>query len=219
MSLNPSIRKVVPASPPSAIASYDYTDIAEGTGIKNFYAAQSIASGAASYFLTTDDTLYSGVLSEKVQDQGGTVSIINYETTFNMPKTIKGKIRISVTLGVDGSNVTSSVVLSLWKVSGATTTQIGDTVGTEKLTEAGPGQYDRTRNVTIEAADRVHFKKGDTLRLTVKLIGLAGASETFGYGCDPANRSDTTSSSGGIIIAAGHPTQLKVGIPFVLTDM
>ena len=61
---------------------------------------------------------------------------------------------------------------------------------------------------------RTHFKKGDILRLNIKVY--ASSLVSTGYGTDPAGRDDVATVSGGIISTAGNSTQLKVGVPFVL---
>ena len=218
MSLNPSIHKVVPASPPTATASYDYYDIADGTGIKNFYAAQTHSSGALTdYYLTTDNTDYSAVISCKMIPAGaGYTTDDNYEVLFNFPKMIRGKIRVSIVQGLAASaaNQYIFILLKLYKVSGATVTQIGDEVCTNKLISTASVKLDRRENVYFDTGGRVHFKKGDRLRLNVKVY--ASHSVAMGYGIDPVGRDDIATASGGIIIDAGHTTQLKVGVPFVI---
>ena len=219
MSLNPSIRKVVPPTPPSAIASYDYSDIADGTGVKNFYACQSIASGAygTAYYLTTDTSIISGRVAEKLQNKSGLVSDMNYDVVFNLPKIIKGNVRISLGQGVSGDTVSVTLRLSLYKISDGVTTQIGNSVDTDKTTQTGAGQTSHTRNLTIDTSERIHFKIGDTLRLNVKMYGQVGvAPNTMGYGCDPAGTTDAVDSCGAIVIVAPDPTKLTVGIPFII---
>ena len=80
---------------PEYVTTYDYFDIAEGTGIKNFYAGQSFASGAATqYFMTSDATVYSNRIAEKVIPAPDAaplheVSNVNYDVKFNPIKKIE----------------------------------------------------------------------------------------------------------------------------------
>ncbi len=221
MSLNPSIRKIVPASPAVANATYDYFDIAEGTGIKNFYAGMSIASGSHTSFLTTDATTYSGRIVEKRQGAlaWGLYSDVDYDATFNLPKIIKGKVRISCSQGVQGSAGTKKVALlmALYKVSGGVPTQIGNDLGTNQTSLGTSGASTETHNLTFPITDRVHFKQGDILRLNVKMYGVnAIADNGFGYGLDPADRDDTITASGQIVVESAYTTQLKLAIPFII---
>ena len=218
MSLNPSIRKVVPASPPTATASYDYYDIAEGTGIKNFYAAQALSSGALTdYYLTTDATDYSGRTSCKMIPAGaGYTTDDNYEVTFNLPKIIKGRVRASVLQGLAAAGAGQFVflIMKLYKVSGGTATQLGDEVVTNPVTSTASTTTFSRENVVFNVTERTHFKKGDILRLNIKVY--ASNLVSTGYGTDPAGRDDVATVSGGIIATAGNSTQLKVGVPFII---
>jgi len=225
MSLNPSIRKVVPASPPTAAATYDYYDIAEGTGIKNFYGALSIASGSHTAFLTTDTTAYSGmvVIKRKGALAWGLYGDVDYETTFNSPKLVKGNIRISATTGVQGQVANAKkicLLMALYKVSGGVPTQIGSNIGTPLTSTGAVAALTETHTLTIDVTDRIHFKIGDILRLNVKMYGAAaGATEGFGYGCDPADRNDSVTASGQVVVQDAYPTHLKVAMPFIITDI
>ena len=217
MSLNPSIRKVVPASPPTATASYDYYDIASGIGLKNFYVAQALSSGALTdYYLTTDATDYSGRTSCKMIPAGaGYTTDDNYEVTFNLPKIIKGNVRVSVLQGLaaGGAGQFVFLLMKLYKVSGGVVTQLGDEVCTNPVVSIG-STTTFSRENTVFVVGRTHFKKGDILRLNIKVY--ASNLVSTGYGTDPAGRDDVASVSGGIIATAGNSTQLKVGVPFVL---
>jgi len=222
MPLNPSIKKVVPPTPPSALASYDYYDIADGTGIKNFYAGCSIMSGANFHWLTTDTSLYSGKTGERRWSYQSTTvpaSDLNYDVTFNKSKVIKGTIRVSLSMGLAGDADSRNVrlVLNLYKVSDGVQTQIGSQMETLSYTKSDSGTQGYTENLSTTQDTKVFFKEGDILRLNVKLWGYANdASVGFGYGCDPADRDDTTDLSGVTVIPAANTTQLKVGIPFLL---
>ena len=224
MALNPSIGpKVVPAAPATANANYDYFDIAEGTGIQNFFASQSIASGGiVSYALTTDNTVYSGKITEKFIGALGwsKVSDIDYDVTFNLPKIIKGDLVVTVTQGVGGGAELRSISLfvNIFKVSGGTPTQIGSEKKTELTTSSVGGVKSFTKNLTISSGGRVHFKQGDILRLNIELWGRAtSASSEIGYGVDPQDRNDTTDEAGiDPVILDADTTQLKLKVPFII---
>ena len=52
------------------------------------------------------------------------------------------------------------------------------------------------------------------------LLGAAaGATEGFGYGCDPADRNDSVIASGQVVVQDAYPTHLKVAMPFIITDI
>lgn len=220
MALNPSIRKVIPASLPQATATYDFFDIAEGTGIQNFYAGQSISSGALIHtgFLTTDSSMLSVKTSEKRHDVAGFGSDVDYDVLFNLPKTIKGNVRITYSQGVnrDVGTPAISLVFRLYKVSNGVETIIGSKAEGTETSRGIAGQESDQHNLLI-VAPKTHFKRGDTLRLNVQMYGIVGAAvNTIGYGCDPSNRTDIVDASGSIVISSGETTQLKVGVPFVI---
>jgi len=229
MSLNPSIRKVVPMSPPTASANYDYFDIAEGSGVKNFYACTAIASGAqvASsaivHYLTTDATDYSAHIADKVKPAtGGALSIRrdrDFDLIFNLPKLIYGKARCSLSQGVDSGSGTTGVFckIFLYHVREGTETLMSSAV-TEQTSKGGVGQTSTTKNVGLDlTSHRWHFKKGDILRLNVQIWGYGNPAtpDTIGIGIDPKDRDDVADYENKVISDV-HTTQLKLSVPFII---
>ncbi len=225
MALNPSINKVVVPAAPTASANYDYFDIAEGTGIQNFYASQSIASGAIlQAFLTNDESTYSGRITEKaiqVSQDIQITSIVDYDVIFQMPKLISDAIiRMSVTMGMNVVSANANSVLlvcELFKVSDGVETQIGEQAETNILSETAAGTISRTDNISFTPSERVHLKIGDILRLRVTMWGRGnGATSAQGYGIDPKDRDDETTVSGAVILESAHTSQLKLAVPFII---
>ena len=208
------------ASP--AIASYDYFDIADGTGIQNFYAYQSITAAASVYGLTTDNTIYSGKIAEKFI--GGFAftkrSDLDYDVTLNLPKIVNGELVVSVSQGVGGGaeNRYLELRISVYKVSGGTPTQIGSTMTSAQTASTAGGVKSNTVNMATSSGGRVHFAAGDILRLNVQLWGLStSASSEIGYGVDPQDRDDGTDAAGiDQVIANEDTTQLKLQVPFII---
>lgn len=211
------IPQIYRKSAEAAIASYDYTDIAAGIGVQTFYACQAVMSGETLYSLAADSSIYSGAISEK---DNKITSDLDYDVTFNLPRIIKGTIRVSVTQGVFGVGATDWVYLtiSLYKVSGGTPTQIGTTERTIVTKIDGSVILSKTCLLEFETGGKIHFKKGDILRL--KVIGVsnpsAHADSETGYGCDPADRNDQIVGVKVKIINDVDTTQLKVAVPFVI---
>ena len=207
---------------PEYVTTYDYFDIAEGTGIKNFYAGQSFASGAATqYFMTSDATVYSNKIAEKAEDATSTFakySDINYDIKFNLPKRIKGKARCSFSQGVNNASGTSMVQVRtyLYHYDGTTETLMASGA-TLILLRTSAGQESITNNIQYDLTTQTNFKAGDILRLNVELWGMGGAAgSAMGYGVDPVDRDDISDASGAIVIASANTTQLKLQVPFVL---
>ncbi len=231
MVLNPSIRKVIPASLPEAAANYDYFDIAEGSGIKDFYGAYVSTSGAVNYFLTGNEATYSGVIAQKIARGTGTcieLSDLDYDILFNKPKLINGKVRVQVTQGTSYNGVgvaTVFLIMYLYKVSDGVETEIGATSPPHttlqtKGSASTADPHSETKLMEWDTGGKIHFRKGDILRLNIRHWG-GGQSATAqtGYGCDPKDRNDRakhpTSTSRKIILDE-DTTQLKISVPFII---
>ncbi len=210
----------------SAIESFDHQDIASGEGIVNYFAAQVQLSGSSvAPFLTSDNGIFSGNIAQKETRNGAITELsdLDYDILFNLPNTINGKVKVSVTIGANwGGNgvATVSLELSLFKVNLASAeTQIGSTVTTEQIdANTTTNINSATRLLEIDTGGRVSFKLGEKLRLTIKHFGSGGAANAgTGYGVDPQDRDDD-SIPGGVtqIINDTETTQLKVAIPFVI---
>ncbi len=209
------------------LANYNYFDIADGTGIVNFYGSQSIVSGlAVTAYLTSDGTQYSGKVVEKVKPPVSSttkVSDIDYEVTFNLPQRIKGQAKLSVTQGCRASGgVENNVFLitKLYHVSGGTPILMAsaDTDTTNK-SDTGGTQASVTRNLNYDLSSQIwNFKSGDILRLNIECWAISGnnVNNIVGYGIDPQDRNDGTTIDGLSCIADSDTTQLKLALPFIL---
>lgn len=215
-----------PQVPPSAIASYNYTDIGEGTGVTLFYAFVSEDDTAKDYHMTTDSALYSTEIDEVVATADAAFTKkLDYDfdlTTFNLPKTIKGTAIVTFPIGArlvgttSDKSVQTYAIVKLRKWDGAAETEI---VSEQSFTVTNlVGDSTAKRNVTLSMiVPQIHFKKGETLRMTVelwaKMITAGGgnsnqASATIGH--DPANR------DGSYFTAATNPTSMILRMPFRL---
>ena len=151
-----------------SIASYNFRDIAEGTGYVNFYLTYS-QSGAS---LLPQLIQNVAIESAKVGFDVETTDIDFDLNPFNLPKTILGNIYVAFHTVNSGDSV---ITITATKVSD-TETDIGSTT-----LNAGNGT-DATMG-KIVAGSRVHFKKGDILRISFKANnsnGLIGSDPTGG---------------------------------------
>ena len=172
-----------------ALANYDFIDIAEGTGIVNYfgYAHGESAGGvlAISYGLSTD-TLQTERASQGVAEErdGATMGEathtdmrskidMDFDLKFNLPKRIKGKIKVecsyggvTATGGGNGANIFPKLLVRKW--DGTTETEITEAEG---RIFAIPIDVDTNTRTIFEAdvSTIQHFKKGETLRLTMQL--------------------------------------------------
>jgi len=205
----------------ASIASYDYTDIAEGTGIVTFQGYNTFMSGAAaaSYHLTTSDiTSYDIMTGFKDPATDGSI-YWNFDTSpFNLPKLIEGTatIRFLADLRAEQAATKLNFKLTLQKFSEGAVTNIGDTITTASLFYQ---QSDYLKNLVVKMdVPKTHFKKGDILRLHI-VPNMYESTGTIYLFHDPMNRSTTISGSyivSGVAIDSSYPTKLETYIPFKL---
>jgi hypothetical protein len=146
----------------SAIASYDWTDVANGLGYATFYGSLF----SASHILTP--TLFN---VPNISLAAGTYVAFD-ATPFNSPRTAKGYAYINAhRLGGVG-NTTFTAKVS--KISGAVTTDISSEVNSSAT---GNDAWFLIRLLLTETV----FKKGDIIRVSIKAADNTnfGISTTF----------------------------------------
>ena len=210
------------------ISSYSYTDIAEGTGVVNYKGANNKQDTTLTYYLSINS-----MASNDITTQGTTTTLttftkildLDFDIVFNLPKTIKGMAYINIPVG--GRTTTSApngwqayAIIKLRKWDGSTETEIAQ--AQTETTSGGGGAVNikesKVMNVKIDASSsKTHFKKGETLRVTVELWGTRTGSnnQNVGFGHDPKGRTDNTAANGGIIEDTDS-TQFLISIPFLL---
>ena len=161
----------------TAIASYDYTDIAEGTGIVALYGAGGGTDAGALYYLTKNASVISQIEKNEYWAAGGlnvtTVSDIDFDLPpFNHPVTLRGNMLAAIpggmTTGGSNNSATIYVTITVRKVNAGGEADIASAQSasygwtTTKHT-ANPEIHFLT-NVLIP---RTHFKKGEILRINV----------------------------------------------------
>lgn len=213
------------SAPSGAIATFDFFDIAEGSGRINFF----LFNTTTNQHITTDESTFSNTSVHKEKRNGGSIELsdIDYDVSFNRPKIINGIIRVTVSIGADWAGAGSAVVflvLNLYHVKsdGTTETQIGAVDVTTPSVTANTTDNINSETYTLEfdSGGKVHFKKDETLRLTVKHNGSGGAANAVtGYGIDPVGRADFVTTSFGRCIESTETTKFKLQVPFVLTGV
>ena len=183
-----------------AVASYPYSDIAEGTAISTFlgYATQDSTFPTTSYdhHLTTL-TPYSVVVTS-----GGGFSLsptVPYELDFDadafqLPKDIKGDGLLNVTWRNTNSsgNGTAFLFAKLRKWDGTTEYEIAEASG---AIQTNATDATRIEALPINNIPLTHFNSGDVLRLTVGLQGISTGAGNLAYiAHDPQGRTDTVFS-------------------------
>jgi len=204
---------------PSAIASYDYTDVADGTGNSTFYLCYT-ADNSGDTLILTNEILYSTEIDYTYQiDAADNTDAANLDfnlTAFNTPRTIQGNATVEIGMSLYQSTTADDRVwtyntINLYKVSGGVETLIGTAVS---ATEANPGSDTSTYYINTFSIPltQTHFKIGDNLRANI-LVHVSGAgtagcgSVTIGH--DPQNRDNTILPSSEDVI-----TSSRVIVPF-----
>ena len=193
----------------SAIATYDYTDIAEGTGISAFYGGN--ASGSTAWILTGNTSLYSatGFTVLNGFDQ-------NFDVPFNMPKSIKGELLLQVPISLYADPTYSStgyIVAKVVHYDGTTETIIGGPVTSPSKTNGGSGAWGGAMLVLKMTIARKHFKKGDILRLNIVGTQSGTGTDQGVIGHSPIGTQSTSSGEG---FAGLGTSRISMFVPFEL---
>ena len=200
------------------LVNFDYIDFAEGTGIIVLYAANSMADTTKSYLLTKS-IVYSNNKSTKSGDYAGGAAAnklldLDYDLApFNLPKNMVGTAYISVPIlaGQVGGTITETYIIAkLRHWDGTTETEIASSQS-ETVTEDVPNKILLVK-ITVPLT---HFKKGETLRLTIEgwmKDAAGGNARNMWIGHDPKSRIDTDLFE----TIDMNITQLAAHIPFRL---
>jgi len=230
--------------PSRELVNYDYFDIAEGVGYVIYFGARgdngeyivSVTSQLNSEEICTSlENVTAATPEEKKFD-------LDFDITFNRPQNIKGIILANIPLGVSAQEDTQKVIeykaiVKAVHYDGSTETLLA--TGTS-VTRSAPELRTTIKQFNSEVmlcrmdvATLKHFKKGETLRLTVEgwyrlASGSGNVHEQIGH--DPRNRPWQDGKRGGTVNvnnelaneAAGGGTltylntQMIFHVPFVL---
>ena len=189
----------------TAIASYDFIDIASGIGFKKFYAVGTNSSSGKQYSLSSE------VIASDVDNYQGSVSDLDIESTdvaakgewnFDLPiqrsLTLAAcDVLINTTLGLSigggGASELARLKYRLYRVVGGTEYLIGSQVTTQNESSSSSTAYRLSTRYTIPRTD---LRVGDTLRLEIQIWGYrsAGTVSTAYIMFDGANRSTVSGS-------------------------
>ena len=180
---------------PSAIASYDYTDIASAVGYSLFYGAVC-TDGTG---ILTTEPIYSAEIEKDGTD--GVLTEETFEVTFNAPQTINGNAIL--TFCNSNPSPGGGFQTAVLYLSGSALT----TLGTFLDDVAFAGASNTTYCAVVPIVNQ-QVKVGDVLRLFVS--GSGAATSDYGWGVDPMNRDGSyiTPSTEALT------TQLKLYVPF-----
>lgn len=178
------------------IANYDFVDIASGTGYINFYAGNTVDKRLLSNFMYYSD--YLEIDTASGNSGGAWVKVFDhdYDIILNRPLDLNGVaiVNIPMVLQRMGNTATARVyaTLTLRKWDGVSETDISTNNSKEYNVTLNPAG---TNDVFMTATDLdiplTHFKKDETLRLTIELYAkTTGTTQVYfvGYAHDPMNR-------------------------------
>lgn len=186
-----------------AVTSYDFFDIASGTGYERFYLGLAQISGSTLKFLTpnvipSDPSSVSGTVAG-----AGTPLDYDFDVSFNKPFTIEGELIFSGLFSLKTGGLKGQYLIDVYHVNSAgTETLLGSAEGAEKT---GIDEWKACFKVTIA---RKHLAIGEKLRITTRLRINAGAGD-WEVWFDPKNRETVT--DGGSIV---QTSDAYVDVPF-----
>ena len=178
-----------------AVASYDYTDIANGLGYSAFYATRQVYSTGSEYVLIPQVLSFGGSPGYVNAAEGAN---LDYDSApFSLPQTVRGTALISGTFY--RLNAGTQPTFRLYHYDGTTETPITDLITCEAVGTNVTKQILMNMPITTEKV----FAVGDVIRMTATISGGSSA-----YGIDP------TGVATGINGQVLNP--LKILIPFAL---
>jgi hypothetical protein len=218
-----------PSTGEGALANYNYTDLAEGTGIVIFYASATNSSTGTTYTLNKN-ALYPPSLTATTTANytycellGGTGSAfsntgtINFDTSiFNLPQTLRGTLTANIPFNLyenSGGSTANKVFLELnIKKIAADTTETQIAMASSAIF-TGSSNADKWFNFPVTLPTTI-IKKGEKLRANVKVwatyAGGGGTLSAVNIFYDPLNRAITETDPDQ---SAGN-TQAKFYVPF-----
>lgn len=218
MPLNPSLKKVVAGGGGEAIASYDSTDIAAGTGVEVFYGGQLANSGALSSDVFYSDrvvTSWAGTASGGFIEMGSKAFLV----PFNLPRVVNGRVIANIPLAITVDQNSQFVYLypncKLYHVTNTAETLIAQNSGAITntiLQTAGQANY----MFAVEMEAKQKFKKDESLKLDVGYWQRKQSGAASNYvlilGHDPRNR--LSDGKSGETRFTSEATELTLQVPF-----
>jgi len=218
------------ASQGTAVATFDYTDIASGTGYSIFYGANAADGTISGSYILSDNVFYSNKITTFAEITGGVkVKAIgmDFDVSFNMPRIIKGDMIISVPVGVGrkgeetGGTLTCNISGSVILYDGTNETTLASFRSTDFAADDTVGANNYKVLSTKVPITQQHFKGGEILRVSIEGWGSisTGVTRYVAIGHDPKNVNDPELNLAGrciynSITSAFGPTTMEVHVPF-----
>ncbi len=200
---------------PPAIASYDYVDIADGTGVIVFQGATTKLVTTTSHFLTK-----SNIYSNDIESAGSINSAaltkvldVDFDTSIlNFSRIMRGTAIINIPMNISSSaTYTGVLIVRISKWDGSTETLIA--TATSETIGPATGSLSKVMAVHLTLPE-TPFKVGDAIRLGIEgwiQRTAGGVAGTLTIAHDPQNRDGTKITPTG---DATLTTKLVANIPF-----
>ena len=209
----------------SAIASYDYFDIATGSGYRRLYGISAgVGSGAALTYALSTQTLDSTKPRTDQYNSGSSVYTkdidLDFDLSFAAPQSVKGPVLAQITYGLQ--NINPGVQGDFFLAAAVKKVDLNSVETTLKYLSGGMYHINVPQNAIQEYREiasldvsKTHFSAGEKLRFTTEVWTKAPASQDFKINLyfDGANRVKSLSGNGWF---ASHDTNLLVDVPFVI---
>jgi hypothetical protein len=210
----------------SSLASYDYTDIAEGVGVVYHYGgevSQDPADSSRRYRLFKDTFIPEGKVISKIY--GFTlingVATNTYATKFdtnffNIPKTLFGSsiLQIPIVTANPNTNSEYNLQLKIYTVNAAGAETL---VHTDTQTIKYPGVVDNyiLRVIPYTITTPIVVKRGEKLRYSIELYAVDTSYFTIVHNPENTEVIVLKNATLYVTVPAGS-SQLKIGVPFKL---
>ena len=147
----------------NVIATYDYIDIAEGTGTVQYYGirGKTLSGSSLFYSIIKGLTYFDGTENGCITDDDGATAM--NMTSFNFPKIIKGNLYLTGTFVATSAG---TVGFTIQKVSKGIVTNLANK-------DWIPTTAAVTRFLLKFEIPKTLFKVGDILRILVEVVGCA----------------------------------------------
>jgi len=195
----------------NVLPTYNFVDIAAGTGFINFYAGNTVDLKVLNNYTYYSDAPFYSVASQG----GGQADQLkldeDYDVILNRPLDVRGQCILNVPVGLScnsgaGNDAYTYIIAFIRKWDGAVETDLATNTSTVFKCLSASIQYSMLAidlNVAL-----THFKIGETLRLTIRqYLTTTGVAGTCYYGHDPKNRSTGWDTTGAV------PSQLVFQCP------
>lgn len=199
------LAKAIPPETPPAIASFDFVDLASGTGVEIFFgtASDSFDSTLDYHLVSTADAKAGRATTERTT--AGT-TVMEFDTEkFNIQRTVRGTAFLSASMGVNNETAHIAGEISIIHADNSETI-IGDKVSGQAVTQ-GASDTSEMMFIPLPLTETI-IKVGEKLRCSVDLFQVSTGTSEFGH--------DPTGEAGSIIplSTTTHTTKMQLLMPF-----